>query len=54
MPSFRNTLSEDQVHSLVTHIRSLGGKRWSGLGTLCYYSTNNRVVLSELSRLSRR
>jgi len=27
MPSFKNSLSEDQVHSLVAHIRSLRGKK---------------------------
>jgi len=27
MPSFKNSLSEDQVHTLVTHIRSLRGKK---------------------------
>jgi len=27
MPSFKNSLSEDQVHSLVAHIRSLHGKK---------------------------
>jgi cytochrome c6 len=27
MPPFKNSLSEDQVHSLVAHIRSLGGKK---------------------------
>jgi cytochrome c6 len=27
MPSFKNSLSEDQVHSLIAHIRSLRGKK---------------------------
>jgi cytochrome c6 len=27
MPSFKNSLSEDQVHSLVAHVRSLRGKK---------------------------
>jgi len=27
MPSFKNSLTEDQVHSLVGHIRSLRGKK---------------------------
>jgi cytochrome c6 len=27
MPSFKSSLSEDQVHSLVAHIRSLRGKK---------------------------
>jgi mono/diheme cytochrome c family protein len=27
MPSFKNSLSEDQIHSLVTHIRSLHQKK---------------------------
>jgi cytochrome c6 len=27
MPAFKNSLSEDQVHSLVAHIRSLRGKK---------------------------
>ncbi len=27
MPPFKNSLSEDQVHSLVAHIRSLSGKK---------------------------
>jgi len=27
MPSFKNSLSKDQIHSLVTHIRSLHQKR---------------------------
>jgi mono/diheme cytochrome c family protein len=27
MPPFKNSLSEDQIHSLVAHIRSLGGKK---------------------------
>ena len=27
MPSFKNSLTEDQVHSLVAHIRSLRGKK---------------------------
>ncbi len=27
MPSFKNSLSEAQIHSLVTHIRSLGSKK---------------------------
>jgi cytochrome c6 len=27
MPSFKDSLSEDQVHSLVAHIRSLRGKK---------------------------
>jgi mono/diheme cytochrome c family protein len=27
MPSFKNSLSADQVHSLVAHIRSLRGKK---------------------------
>jgi len=27
MPSFKGSLSEDQVHSLVTYVRSLRGKK---------------------------
>ena len=27
MPSFKSSLSEDQIHALVTHIRSLRGKK---------------------------
>jgi cytochrome c6 len=27
MPPFKNSLSEDQIHALVTHIRSLGRKK---------------------------
>ncbi len=27
MPSFKNSLSEDQIHGLVTHIRSLAAKK---------------------------
>jgi cytochrome c6 len=27
MPSFKNSLSDDQVHSLVAHLRSLRGKK---------------------------
>jgi mono/diheme cytochrome c family protein len=27
MPSFKNSLSEDQIHSLVAHIRSLHQKK---------------------------
>jgi mono/diheme cytochrome c family protein len=27
MPSFKNSLSEDQIHGVVTHIRSLAAKK---------------------------
>jgi mono/diheme cytochrome c family protein len=33
MPPFKNSLSADQVHSLVAYIRSLRGKKQSGLGS---------------------
>jgi mono/diheme cytochrome c family protein len=37
MPSFKNSLSGEQVHSLVAHIRALHEKKITGLGVL-YYS----------------